>query len=270
MMAGCAPGEQSPAARRTHHIAALPAKPHQGPHRRRLTGAPSSTCWPGHSPAEAPGLQPHMRDSPDHLPTSRLRSRSKGFCINKEVRHLCGLCLSLPLPCWFFSGVPTQVSGCHSGRAGPVLASQSQGSHRRTLTLWYVAADCRPPAPAAQGGRLSGAAGPPPPPWPSVSAPPCASARPALWLRFLRGGGDNRLVRGAESKGRAHKRPGSFLSRAGRWHLCSPREPGRQAGSLTSECQEGAAGAEALSEPPRRPEAWGFDFHLEMFLLHNR
>lgn len=84
------------------------------------------------------------------------------------------------------------------------------------------------------------------------------------------GGGDNRLVRGAESKGRAHKRPGSFLSRAGRWHLCSPREPGRQAGSLTSECREGAAGAEALSEPPRRPEAWGFDFHLEMFLLHNR
>lgn len=58
MTVGCAPGEWSPAARRTHHIAALPAKPHRGPHRRRLTGAPSSTCWPGHSPAEAPGSSP--------------------------------------------------------------------------------------------------------------------------------------------------------------------------------------------------------------------
>lgn len=55
-----------------------------------------------------------------------------------------------------------------------------------TLTLVCVAAGCQPGALVAQGGRPSGAAGPPPPPWPSASVLPCASARPVLWLQFLR------------------------------------------------------------------------------------
>lgn len=77
--------------------------------------------------------------------------------------------------------------------AGPVLASQG------TLTCWGAAAGSRPPAAAAQGARPAGAAGPPPPRWPAASAPPGASARPALWLQFLRKG--DRGLGGGEGRG---------------------------------------------------------------------
>lgn len=77
-----------------------------------------------------------------------------------------------------------------------------------TLTVGWGAAGCRPPAPAAQGGRPSGAAGPPPPPWPSASALPCVSAPPALWLQSLKKVDTGSVREGPEVLGRGLQQQG--------------------------------------------------------------
>lgn len=85
----------------------------------------------------------------------------------------------------FVSGPSTAPAGPSPRRPpppgpGPVLGL------RGTLTLRCAAAGSRPPAAAVWGARPAGAGGPRPRRWPAASALPGASARPVLWLRFLR------------------------------------------------------------------------------------
>lgn len=137
-------------------------------------GCPSSTCWPREAPPPA--------DLSAGSTEARVSASTTGSGTSAAFAYP-------PSSHRFFS------------RSGPGRTRSLEfprQPHTRTLTLWHVAAGRLPPAPAARGGRPSGAAGPPPPPWPSVSALPCAPARPALWLRSLRKWGEEVSERSRE------------------------------------------------------------------------